>query len=43
MHTGSSPLATYTVDINSGSLRLRVTPASTNSTVFKFKKIEIDV
>lgn len=42
-HTGSSPLATYTVDINSGNLRLRVTPASTNSTVFKFKKIEIDV
>ncbi len=43
MHTGSNPLATYTVDINSGSLRLRVTPASTNSTVFKFKKVPIVV
>jgi hypothetical protein len=43
MHTGSSPLATFTVDINIGTLRLRVTPASTNSTVFKFKKIEIAV
>ncbi len=42
MHTGSSPLATYTVDINIGTLRLRVTPASSNSTVFKFKKIEIN-
>ena len=43
MHTGSSPLATFTVDINIGTLRLRVTPASSNSTVFKFKKIEIEV
>ena len=43
MHTGSSPLATFTVDINIGTLRLRVTPASSNSTVFKFKKIEIGV
>lgn len=43
MHTGSSPLATFTVDINIGTLRLRVTPASSNSTVFKFKKIEIDI
>jgi hypothetical protein len=43
MHTGSSPLATFTVDINIGTLRLRVTPASTNSTVFKFKKIELVV
>tara|TARA_B100001113_G_scaffold344633_1_gene333289 strand:- start:360 stop:1190 length:831 start_codon:yes stop_codon:yes gene_type:complete len=43
MHTGSSPLATFTVDINIGTLRLRVTPASSNSTVFKFKKIEIAV
>ena len=43
MHTGSSPLATFTVDINIGTLRLRVTPASSNSTVFKFKKIEIVV
>jgi len=43
MHTGSSPLATFTVDINISTLRLRVTPASSNSTVFKFKKIEIEV
>jgi hypothetical protein len=43
MHTGSSPLATFTVDVNISNARLRVTPASTNSTVFKFKKIEISV
>jgi hypothetical protein len=43
MHTGSNPLGTFTVDINISSARLRVTPASSNSTVYKFKKIEISV
>ena len=43
MYTGSSPLGTFTVDVNISNARLRVTPASTNSTVFKFKKIEISV
>ena len=37
---GSSELATFTVDINSGNLRLRVASASTNSTVYKFKRID---
>tara|TARA_B100000212_G_scaffold339554_1_gene318246 strand:- start:1145 stop:1978 length:834 start_codon:yes stop_codon:yes gene_type:complete len=41
--TGSSELATFSVDINIGTLRVRVTPASTNSTVFKFKKITVAV
>ncbi len=40
---GTSELATFSTDISSGSVRLRVTPASTNSTVIKFKKILIDV
>ena len=37
--TGSE-LATFATDIDSGSLRVRITPTSTNSTVFKFKKME---
>lgn len=32
--TGSAALATYDIDINTGNIRLRTTPASTNSTVF---------
>ena len=40
--TGSE-LATFATDIDSGSLRVRITPASTNSTVFKFKKTLIVV
>ena len=40
--TGSSELATFGVDINIGTLRIRVTSASTNSTVYKFKKILVD-
>jgi len=36
-------LATFAVDINSGSLRVRITPASNNSTVFKFKRTLIVV
>lgn len=40
--TGSE-LATFAVDVDSGSLRVRITPASTNSTVFKFKKTLIVV
>ena len=34
---------TFTVDINSGNLRLRVASASTNSTVYKFKRIDHSV
>ena len=35
--TTSTPLATFSVDINSGIMRLLATPASTNSTSFKVK------
>ena len=35
--TTHSSLATFTLDINSGSMRLLATPASTNSTTFKVK------
>jgi hypothetical protein len=35
--TTSTPLATFTLDINSGNMRLLATPASTNSTTFKVK------
>ena len=35
IHTGSSPLATYDVDINSGNVRVLATAASTNSTTYK--------
>ena len=40
---GSSELGTFTVDINSGNLRLRVASASTNSTVYNFKRIDHSV
>ena len=40
---GSNELATFSTDISSGSVRLRVTPASTNSTKISYKKILIDV
>ena len=40
---GSSELGTFTVDINSGNLRLRVASATTNSTVYKFKRIDHSV
>jgi len=40
--TGSTELATFGVDVNIGTLRIRTTPASSNSTVFKFKKILVD-
>lgn len=32
--TGSAALATYDIDINGGNIRVRTTPASTNSTAF---------
>ena len=32
--TGSAALASYDIDINAGSIRLRATPAGTNSTTF---------
>jgi len=35
--TTHSSLATFTVDVNSGNMRLLATPASSNSTVFKVK------
>tara|TARA_A200000159_G_scaffold164808_1_gene196445 strand:- start:49 stop:876 length:828 start_codon:yes stop_codon:yes gene_type:complete len=40
---GSSELATFSVDISSSTVRLRITPASSNSTITKFKKSLIDV
>ncbi len=40
--TGTTELATFGVDINIGTLRIRTTPATSNSTVFKFKKILVD-
>ena len=40
---GTSELATFSTDISSGSVRLRVTPASTNSIKISYKKILIDV
>ena len=42
IRTGQS-LATFSADINSGNLRLRVTPTSTTSTVFKLSKTTIKV
>ena len=36
-------LATFATDIDSGNLRVRITPASNNSTVFKFKRTLIVV
>ena len=36
--TSGSDLATFTADINSGSARLRITPASSTSTLFKFDR-----
>ena len=41
--TDTSELATFGVDININTLRIRITPASSNSTVFKFKKILVDI
>ena len=42
IRTGQS-LATFSADINSGNLRLRATPTSTDSTVFKLSKTTIKV
>ena len=39
----TSSLATFALDVNSGNMRLLVTPASTNSTVFKVKFTGIKV
>jgi len=39
----TSSLSTFTLDINSGNMRLLATPASTNSTVFKVKFTGIKV
>ncbi len=41
--TASTELASFGVDININTLRIRVIPASANSTVFKFKKILVDI
>ena len=40
---GSTELGTFTVDVNSGNLRLRVASATTNSTVYKYKRIDHSV
>ena len=37
------PLATFTVDINDGNVRLLATNISSDSTVFKFQRVTIDV
>jgi len=39
----SSELGTFSVDISSGNLRLRVTSSSSNSTVYNFKRIDHSV
>ena len=36
-------LATFDADINSGNLRLRATPTSADSTVFKLSKTTVKV
>jgi hypothetical protein len=41
--TDTGELASFGVDININTLRIRITPASSNSTVFKFKKILVDI
>ena len=41
--TTSTSLSTFTLDVNSGNMRLLATPASTNSTVFKVKFTGIKV
>ena len=41
--TTSTSLSTFALDVNSGNMRLLVTPASTNSTVFKVKFTAIKV
>ena len=41
--TTNTSLSTFALDVNSGSMRLLVTPASTNSTVFKVKFTGIKV
>ena len=38
IHTGTNPLASYDVDVNSNAVRLLATPASTNNTNFKFSR-----
>jgi hypothetical protein len=40
---GSTELGTFTVDIDSGNLRLRVASATTNSTVYKYKRLDHSV
>ena len=40
-HTG--PLTVFTADVNGGDVRVLVTNTSSDSTVFKFQRIAIDV
>ena len=39
----NNSLSTFTLDVNSGNMRLLATPASTNSTAFKVKFTAIKV
>jgi hypothetical protein len=38
-----TPLATFTVDVNDGDVRLSATNITSDSTVFKFQRILIDL
>jgi hypothetical protein len=38
----NAALATFTADVSSGSVRIRATPASTNSTTFTVARISVD-
>ena len=40
-HTG--PLTTFTADVNGGNVRVLVTNTSSDSLVFKFQRIVVDV
>ena len=40
-HTG--PLTTFTADVSGGNVRILVTNTSSDSTVFKFQRISMDV
>ena len=39
----SAPLCTFTADIDSGNVRVRVTNISADTTVFKFQRIALNV
>ena len=41
MYSGASALASFTADVSGGSLRILVTPASTNSTTFTYYRVSL--